>query len=70
MIQQLPGRDGTLLFSCENSKSLIPSTPKSNPWIMETLRIEDLDPIRDVYILYTDNSHFSFAKPVPPSPKA
>ena len=70
MIQQLPGRDGALLFSCENSKSLIPSTPKSNPWIMETLRIEDLDPIRDVYILYTDNSHFSFAKPVPPSPKA
>ena len=28
--------------------------------------MEDLDPNRDVYILYTDNSHFSFAKPVSP----
>ena len=32
---------------------------------MKPVRIEDLDPIRDVYILYTRNSHFGFAKPVP-----
>jgi O-acetyl-ADP-ribose deacetylase len=77
MIHNLTGRDGALLFWC---KSMIASTPqegeeeerglindpKSNPWIQLPVRMEDLDPNRDVYILYTDNSHFSFAKPVSP----
>ena len=63
MIQQLSGRDGALLFWC---KSLLAATPQSNPWLMIPVRMDDLDATHDVYILYTQNSHFSFAKPVPP----
>ena len=63
MIQHLPGRDGALLFWCQ---SLLAANPQSNPWLTTPVRMDDLDPTRDVYILYTQNSHFSFAKPVPP----
>lgn len=59
MIKKLP--TGGALMYCSQKHSSQPRT--SNPWEMIQVQLDELDPEKDVYMLYTGNNHFSFAKP-------
>ena len=62
MIQQ--GIQSTIRLDVCEGPSTYKSHEHSCPWRQVPIQEGDLDARRDVYIVYTGNNHFSFAKPI------
>ena len=68
MIQQ--GIHSTIRLDICEGPSTYKSDEHSCPWRLVPIQEGDLDANRDVYMVYTGNNHFSFAKPIHTSRKA